>query len=115
MRTKIILNVFFALSLLTALFAQSAHSIAHYEEARTQKHCHHHSLAKTDITHEHASLDHCSVCDFTFAAFTSPVAIIFPVPATIYQNLHPFESSREIISHFRGSLFALRAPPTLMA
>ncbi|RZM10306.1 MAG: hypothetical protein EOO88_48310 [Pedobacter sp.] len=115
MRNKIIFNLFFALSLMAALFAQSAHSIAHYEESLTQKHCHHQSSAKANITHQHASLDHCSVCDFTFAAFTSPVAITFPVPTAVFQNLHPFEARQEIVSHFRGSLFALRAPPTLMA
>lgn len=86
MKTRIrFLQVFFAASLLTALTVQSWHGWADYREKARERHCEHKSHGKASLTHTHASLEHCWVCDFTFAPFASfNVSLEAPSPVLHY-------------------------------
>ncbi|UMY66186.1 MULTISPECIES: hypothetical protein [unclassified Flavobacterium] len=72
MKTRLrFLQVLFASVLLTALTVQSWHGWADYQEKVRERHCEHKAYSKASITHTHASLEHCSVCDFTFAPYAA--------------------------------------------
>lgn len=110
----VFLNVFFALSMLAAIVSQSLHEMAHYTEFKKERHCHHEQQSREDVSHEHVNLDHCHLCDFVFANFTTPEIFSFQIQKAVLTADKPFAHNREITQFFRGSLFALRAPPTLV-
>ncbi len=110
-----ILSLVFGLMLLMAIVLQSAHSFHHIEEVLVEKKClHKHSENKAEIIHGHHELDHCFVCEFTFSNSVTNTTFSFqfkqPMVATSYSFFH----SKEITQFFRGSLFALRAPPSFI-
>jgi len=109
------LSFSFGLLVVFALLLQSLHSIHHLEETLVEKKCHHnYSKSNSEITHSHHNLDHCFLCEFTFStAVNSPFFSIEnknPVVNTSYS----FSHSKEIAQFYKGSLFALRAPPTFI-
>ncbi|AWA29324.1 hypothetical protein HYN48_04050 [Flavobacterium magnum] len=108
------LNVFFALSMLAAIVSQSVHEIAHYAEFQKERHCHHEQQSRENISHEHVNLNHCPVCDLAFTHFTTPDIFGFRLHRPVFSTDKPFSQSNGITQFFRGSLFALRAPPTLV-
>ena len=75
-----ILNLFFALTLLLVLAGQSFHGYADYKEQLAERHCEHPSQDKANLTHTHASLKHCFVCDFTFAPYAGFEVRLAPSP-----------------------------------
>lgn len=110
-----ILSFSFGLLVMLALLLQSMHSIHHLEEAFVEKKClHDSSKSKADITHSHHHFENCFVCEFTFSTAVNTNFFSFeyknPVVATSYSFFH----SKGITQFFKGSLFALRAPPTFI-
>ena len=110
-----VISLFFGLLVMFALLLQSMHSIHHLEEAFVEKKCHHdYSKSNAEITHSHHHFDHCFVCEFTFSTAVNTAFFSFeyknPEVATSYSFFH----SREITQFFKGSRFALRAPPTFI-
>ncbi|WP_146185049.1 hypothetical protein [Flavobacterium pallidum] len=110
----VFLNVFFALSMLAAIVSQSVHEMAHYAEFKKERHCLHGEQSSENFSHEHVSLDHCHICDFVFANFTTPEIFSFQMQKPVFTADKPFSQNREITQFFRGSLFALRGPPALV-
>lgn len=114
MRIKIVIvNYFLAVAVLFSILFQSVHSYSHFEKQLLEKKCTHKHNSSQEITHQHHNFDHCLVCGFTFSNVLNTVFFNF----TFYKNILPlyysFTYSTEIISYFKGSLFALRAPPTI--
>jgi hypothetical protein len=103
------------MAILIALVLQSFHSYEHLLKLFTEKQCHHKYDNKAEIGHAHHELDHCFACEFTFS--TSIKSEFFTY--NLYKNQLPtrytFSYSKEITNHFKGSLFALRAPPIFIA
>ena len=102
----------FALLILIAILVQSVHSFDHFSELRTQKKCNHnHNKNVAEINDLHLQSHHCFTCEFTFSNVLKSEIFSF----YFYKNLpsvhYTFSYSREITQTFRGSLFALRAPP----
>ena len=100
--------------MLTVLFAmlfQSAHSYEHLAKQLSEKKCYHNYNSRQEITHQHISFEHCFVCDFTLSTFISSDISNFEFKKIIIPSGYSFFNSRGITQFFKGSLFALRAPP----
>ena len=114
-KRKPILSLFFGLLVLFALLLQSVHSFHHLEKVFSEKQCHH-KYAKniTEITHSHNKLEHCFVCEFTFCNAINTTFFSFEYKKPVISTAYSFFHSKEITQYFKGSLFALRAPPTFI-
>jgi hypothetical protein len=116
MKRKLFLtNALMGLMILFAIFFQSIHSFEHLVKQLFEKQCEHvYNHHKTEIGHGHDGLEKCFVCEFAFSNYTST-----PVKSFAFRNkevvtLYAFFYSKEITQKFRGSLFALRAPPSFI-
>jgi hypothetical protein len=112
----LIVNSAMGLVVLLAILFQSFDAMTHLEKQFSEKHCyhnyHHH---KTEINHSHENLDHCFVCEFAFSSFISPSKTTFTSQKADVATKYSSHYSKEIAQFFRGSLFALRAPPSFIA
>ncbi|WP_281227569.1 hypothetical protein [Flavobacterium aquiphilum] len=116
MRKRIvILNFFWAFAVLFAMLFQTAHTYQHLAQQLSEKKCHHSHTSKHDITHQHHNFDHCYVCDFKISSFTYSEIASYGFQDAIIHSEYTFFKSREITEFFKGSLFALRAPPVFIA
>lgn len=110
-----LLSLFFGLTLLFAMALQAMDSLHHLEETFAEKKCLHLSSGnQAEIIHGHAESDHCFVCEFTFGnAVTNDFFSFLSKNSTVLTS-YTFFHSREITQFFKGSLFALRAPPVFI-
>ncbi len=100
------------LIVLFAILFQSFDSLSHLEEKIFEKQCQHkYNHSKTEITHAHCGFDHCFVCEFAFSTFISPSKTNFTPQKNQVVTKYASFYSKEITCFFKGSLFALRAPP----
>lgn len=110
-RKYALISFVFAWAVLTAMLIQSVHSFHHLEEEFSKEKCHHElTNNKAELTHSHEK-DHCFVCEFAFSTTVSYDAFTFQFNKTELPTAYTFTYSKEITNHFKGSLFALRAPP----
>ncbi len=109
----VILNSLLAIVVLFSILFQSVHSYEHLVKQISEKQCHHKPTSSSQITHQHHSFDHCFVCDFTLGNFISSHISHFQYSKSTVSIEYSFVYIKEITHFFRGSLFALRAPPTL--
>ena len=115
-RNYAVLSLLCSFLVLGAIALQAVHSFHHLEQFVTTKHCHHkYALNKTEINHSHHDFDHCFVCEFALSNYTpyQHYAYTFKKP-TVHQA-YTFAYSKQITQSFRGALFALRAPPLVIA
>lgn len=111
-----ILGFVFGAFILLALLLQSFHSTSHLVTLLSEKECHHkYHLNKTEFGHAHHDFDHCFVCEFTFSTSLKSDFFSFDFQKTDFFSSYSISLSKEIIHHFEGSLFALRAPPYFIA
>jgi len=110
-----LISMVFGLAIVLAITLQSVHSYDHITRAFSEKQCHHKYAAnKTEIGHSHHDSDHCFACEFTFStAVKSDTFSHNCAKSTIFKK-YTFIYSKEITQSFRGSLFALRAPPSFI-
>lgn len=103
------------LVVLLAILFQSFDAMSHLEKQFSEKHCYHnYHRHKTEITHAHKGFDHCFTCEFTFSSFISPSKLTFTSQKVEVVTKYSSYYSREITHFFRGSLFAMRAPPSFI-
>lgn len=111
-KKSILVSLSFAILILVAILVQSIHSYEHFVSAKKEKKCHHnHNSNKTEINDLHLKSHHCIVCEFNFSNVLK--SDILPIYFYKKESLvyYSFSYSKEITQSFRGSLFALRAPP----
>ena len=107
-----IINLAFMILVLASMLLQSVHSYSHIAKQLSQKHCYHkYNQTKTEFTHHHNGFEHCVYCDFALSSYLDPNNAVYQSYKTFFFSKSFFFRSQEIIYHFRGSLFALRAPP----
>lgn len=96
---------------LFSMLLQSVHSYEHLAKLFSEKECHHHYSQKTEINHQHHPFDHCFVCEFTFGSYleTTLFSIKNRITIAVFQQYSFLYKSTS--QFFKGSLFALRAPP----
>lgn len=115
MKKKIILiNFSISLIVLFAMLFQTVHSYEHIYRQLTEKHCDHsNSGLKNQITHSHSVDTDCSICHFAFSTFTPTGFYSYSFTKVIDVTPCVFFYSKVNAAFFKGSLFALRAPPAL--
>lgn len=109
----VIINYFLMLTVLFAMLFQSVHSYEHLAKQLSEKKCYHKYNSSKEITHQHHSFENCFVCNFTLSNFISSDVSHFEFKKITIPSGYSFFKSREITQFFKGSLFALRAPPVL--
>jgi hypothetical protein len=107
----VIVNSFLVLAVLFAMLFQSVHSYEHLSQQLSEKKCHHKYTSSKEITHQHHNFDHCIICNFTLSSFVDLDISHFEFKKITIPSGYTFFKSREITQFFKGSLFALRAPP----
>ncbi|WP_289658785.1 hypothetical protein [Flavobacterium panacagri] len=113
---KRILTVNFLMSLivLCAMLFQTIHSYEHVFKQLSEKPCEHHiSANQKEITHSHDVDTKCHICHFAFSTYIPNTfeAVIFQ---KVQIEIKPvFVYTKSVSTFFKGSLFALRAPPAL--
>ena len=113
MKKNSLVSFVFGLAVLFAIVLQSAHSFIHLEKELTQKQClHHYAKNQNQFTHAHHNLDRCFVCEFAFSTSLKSDNFSFTFKKVAIPVSYSYFYSKEITQSFRGSLFALRAPPS---
>jgi hypothetical protein len=109
------LSLFFGTIVLVALLLQSIHAIHHIDESFKEKKCLHiYAKNKTEITHSHHNFEHCFACEFTFSNSITADFFSFQYKKPTFSTSYLYFHSKEITQFFKGSLFALRAPPNFI-
>ncbi|MDQ6531380.1 hypothetical protein [Flavobacterium sp. LHD-85] len=99
---------------LSAMLFQTIHSYEHVFKQLSEKPCEHHTSAnQKQITHSHDVDTKCHICHFAFSTYipNSFDALIFH--KTQIETKPIFIYTKSVSTFFKGSLFALRAPPAL--
>lgn len=108
------ISFMFGCFVLAAMLIQSVHSFHHLEEEFSKEKCYHdYSEGKPQLTHSHEN-EHCFVCEFAFSNSVAFESFTFYFRKTELPTAYTFSYSKEITNHFKGSLFALRAPPVFI-
>jgi len=110
----VILNSFLAVAVLFSMLFQLAHSYEHLAKQFSEKECHHKYTSKQEITHQHHEFEHCFVCHFSVSSFVASDIHHFEFQKITFPSDYSFFKSKGITQFFKGSLFALRAPPSFI-
>lgn len=103
------------LVLMLAMAVQSFDAFHHLEKQLTEKKCLHQASGnKAEVTHAHHDQEHCFVCGFALSNTTQLPVFSFSLFKITPVVLDAFSDSQEIVQFFKGSLFALRAPPVFI-
>lgn len=116
MKKKIVwINLLMSLTVLFAMLFQTLHSYEHAHKQITQKHCEHVNVdGQKQITHSHSVEHDCHICHFAFSNF---IPNSFQTPSFLkvsFETSYIHFYTKAAATFFKGSLFALRAPPTLL-
>lgn len=109
-----IINSLLAIAVLFSILFQSVHSYEHLSKQFSDKKCYHKYNSSKEITHQHHNYDTCFVCNFTLGNFISSEITSFQSKTNTLSIGYTYFKSKEITSYFKGSLFALRAPPSFI-
>lgn len=107
----VIVNTFLAATVLFSMLFQFVHSYEHRAKQLSEKECYHKYTSSQEITHQHHNFDHCFICDFSISSFVASDIHNFEFQKITFPSEYSFFKSKEITQFFKGSLFALRAPP----
>ncbi|KAF2506600.1 hypothetical protein [Flavobacterium foetidum] len=113
-KKMIIINLLMSVMVLSAMLFQTVHSYEHFLKQLTEKSCHHHTTEnKQEITHSHDNDSQCHICHFSFSTYIPSTfqSVVFQKTAVYVASV--FGYCKTVSTSFKGSLFALRAPPTL--
>jgi hypothetical protein len=106
-----IINALMSVVILFAILFQSVHSYEHLVKHLSEKKCLHKRVSSQEITHQHHNSNHCFVCEFGFSTFITSAVFCFKYQKQATSFGYTFLYSKQISNYFKGSLFALRAPP----
>lgn len=106
------INFLMVLIVLFAILFPSIHSYEHLLEQNSGKQkTEIKSFNKNDIKVNNHTTEKCSICDFKFSLFTSIEFTPFQFLKSSSGIFYDFFYSKTQCTFFKGSLFALRAPP----
>lgn len=113
MKKKIVLiNLFMSVTVLFAMLFQTIHSYEHIYKQLTEQRCDHHYVdGQKQITHSHSADTNCHVCHFAFSTFIPNNFQALSFHKVNIETSYLFFYTRGASVFFKGSLFALRAPP----
>ncbi len=101
-------------AVLSSMLFQYVHSYEHLAKQLSEKKCAHKYNSSQEITHQHHNYDNCFVCNFTLSTYISSDISHFEFKKINILSGYSLFKSREITQFFKGSLFALRAPPSFI-
>ena len=110
----LIINLLTSLIVLFSILFQTIHSYEHIYKQITEQHCHHKYVAhEKQFTHSHDVENNCPICNFTFSTFipNSFQAVLFYKTNVVNKTVFFYKTATS--TFFKGSLFSLRAPPSL--
>lgn len=115
MKKKIaVLNFLMSFAVLFAMLFQTVHSYEHILRQASEKHCDHkYTAGQKEITHSHSVDSNCHICHFAFSTYIPNTFEAFSFHKTTVEISGIFFYFESISTFFKGSLFALRAPPAL--
>lgn len=115
MKKKIaVLNFLMSFTVLFAMLFQTAHSYEHILNQLSEKHCNHkYTPGQKEITHSHSADANCHSCHFAFSTFIPNTFQALSFHKSIAVASFKYFYFERISAFFKGSLFALRAPPAL--
>ena len=107
-----IFNFLFSGLVLFSILFQSIHSYEHLSEQMSKKICVHiHKENQSDLTHMHHGFENCFVCHFSFSPFKLSETTRIAISKCDLKFDYNFTITQPIFLFYKGSLFALRAPP----
>lgn len=106
-----ICSLVLTLTVLFSMLFQSVHKYEHIAQQLSEVQCVHKKNSSTEITHQHHGYDFCGVCAFKVSSFTFLFLPTFESNTLELPLKNSAFASTEITQFFKGSLFALRAPP----
>lgn len=107
----ILISVFLSMAVLFSILFQAVHAYGHHSEEIAEKIAHHHSDNKAEINQNHSIFEKCTTCDFSFSSFTTTDFYVFSFCKNSIVKAFTSLFTKQHLSFFTGSLFALRAPP----
>ena len=116
MKNKNLISKLLLFSLVASFLLQTAHSYEHFVLQSKKEICQHENSnnSKKQITHEHAAAEQCKVCGFSISSFIENSFIVFTVSDFVANQIYSFSKNDQNIPFYKGSLFALRAPPSTL-
>jgi PP-loop superfamily ATP-utilizing enzyme len=106
-----IVNLVLMIAVLFSILGQSIHSYEHIVKQFSEKKCEHKYTSAAEITHQHHTYDSCYLCSFAVSSFVYSDIKSFELYELVVNTNNSVAISKEITQFFKGSLFALRAPP----
>lgn len=110
----VIVNPLLTVVVLFCMLFQYVHTYEHLAKQLSEKECHHKYTSRHEITHQHHDFDHCLVCHFSTSSFIGSTIEYFEFQKTTFSTEYSLFKSKDITQFFKGSLFALRAPPMIL-
>jgi hypothetical protein len=106
----VIINFLLGILILFLTLFQSVHSHEHLSKQISNKKCFHKPSLGTQLTHHH-NFEKCLTCEVTFSPFATAKFFCFQFKTNQIISCSSLICTEEITPLFKGSLFALRAPP----
>jgi hypothetical protein len=102
------------IAILFSILFQSHDSYTHFINEKAEAECHHKSSSKQEITHQHHSLEHCFVCEFSFSSAVPFSIFELNTPKRIFKSQCSFHYS-DAVKTYRNNSNLLRGPPVFNA
>ncbi|MBS7254194.1 hypothetical protein [Flavobacterium branchiicola] len=110
----VVVNFLMSFAVLFAMLFQTLHSYEHVFKQISEKHCaHKYTKGQKEITHSHSVENTCHICHFTFSTYIPNSFQAVTFQKITIETSYQFFYTKSVSSFFKGSLFALRAPPAL--
>jgi hypothetical protein len=116
MKNQKIISKLLFFTLVASFLLQTGHSYEHFFFEPIQEICQHKNSdqSKKQITHAHELVEHCKVCSFSVSSFIENSFNAFTVADFVGNAIYFAFENNQNISFYKGSLFALRAPPATL-
>jgi len=116
MKNKKLISKLLLFTLVASFLLQTGHSYEHFFLEPIQRICKHESSNHTNkqITHAHELVEQCKVCSFSVSAFVENSFQLFATANFVGKEIYSLFNNDQNISFYKGSLFALRAPPSAL-
>lgn len=114
-RRILLINVLMSFTVLFSMLFQTVDSYEHIFKQISEKRCEHkYTPHQKQITHSHAAEHNCNVCHFAFSTFVPNNSQALFFNKISKEASFVFFYTKTYSTFFKGSLFALRAPPALV-
>lgn len=116
MKNKNLISKLLLFSLVASFLLQTGHSYEHFFLEPIREICKHESSnnSKKQITHAHELVEQCKVCSFSVSSFIENSFDVFALTDFVGKPIHSTFKLDQNIPFYKGSLFALRAPPSTL-